>query len=83
MESRVAAERIQDGVSLQKGNIRRPVIKGLVEGFQSLIFVADECRQQGDSIVRRRKMPLFAALLSVSPSSFAKLPASQSFDSLN
>lgn len=55
MESRVVAERIERGVDLQKGNIRRAVIKGLIEGFQSLVFVADECRQCGDSIVVRRK----------------------------
>src|SRR5687767_15658683 len=57
MESRVAAESVEGGVGLQKGNIRRTVIKGLVEGFQSLIFVADECRQRGHSIVKRRKFP--------------------------
>src|SRR5688572_22778243 len=55
MESRVAAERIEGGVGLQKGDARRPVIKGLVEGFQSLIFVADQCRKSGDSKVLRRK----------------------------
>lgn len=45
------------GVGLQEVDIGRPVIKGLVERFQSLVLVAYECRQCGDSIVLRRKCP--------------------------
>lgn len=44
VKSRVTAESIEGRIGFQKGDICRPVLKGLVEGVQSLIFVADECR---------------------------------------
>lgn len=67
MESRVAAERIEGGVGFQEGNIRGAVLNRFVEGFQRLVFVADESRENADSIVTWRKFSFVLLLFQDCP----------------